>query len=153
MPLSHRAVRWTLLFALLVPCLLLAGGCSPKIDDSTIRRTTVAEVQALLERHGDRVLLIDSRTPDQVSGGTISGAIPLRPGDIDLNRRDPWLSSHAMLVVFGQNPGSTTGRAVAKRLMMARYSDVRLMEAGLDAWVAKGLKTGAPGTPGKSPGR
>lgn len=132
---------------------VLVIGCTPKVDDSTIRRTTVAEVQTLMERQGNRVALLDSRSSQAVAEGTIPGAVPVRPGDIDQRQRDPWLNSFATLVVFGDNPGSSTARAVAKRLMVARYGDVRLMEAGLDGWKARGLPVGEAGTMGRGPAR
>lgn len=149
------ALMSTVLRAFVVVSMLgltvLAIGCSPRVDDSTIHRTTIAEVQTLMERQGDRTALLDTRSSDAVAAGTIPGAIPVRPGDIDLRPRDPWLNSFATLVVFGDNPGSTTARAVAKRLMTARYGDVRLMEAGLDGWKARGLPVGEPGVMGRGP--
>lgn len=151
MPLTKNAPRFAALTLSVITIACLAVGCTQKVDDSTIRRTTIAEVQTLLERQGNRLLLIDSRPQDQVAAGTIPGAVSIRPGDITLTQRDPWLNSFSMLVVFGQNPGSTTGRAVAKRLMTARYSDVRLLEAGLDGWKARGLPVGEAGTVGKGP--
>ncbi|MGP1345386.1 MAG: rhodanese-like domain-containing protein [Phycisphaerales bacterium] len=129
------------------------GGCNHPVDDSRIRRTTVQEVQTLLERNGDRVLLIDSRAQSEVDAGTIPGSVAIRPGEIDLNRRDPWLEGFSVLVVFAENRGSSSARVVSKRLMMARYRDVRLMEAGIDGWRASGGAVGEAGRRGAARAR
>jgi rhodanese-related sulfurtransferase len=128
-------------------CLSLLGGCMGprKVSDRDIEVVDLNRVLELIENQRrspeDReLLLIDSRSRSSFESGHIPGArhLPLQEIDPELGR-DPEIESYDDIVVYADNPGSPTSKAVAKRLMRLRYDDVRLFAGGLEAWLDAGL--------------
>ncbi|MCW5775577.1 MAG: rhodanese-like domain-containing protein [Phycisphaeraceae bacterium] len=123
------------------------AGCSPTTSDRHLDRTriTADEVRRLTveaERQPRAVLLLDTRSEEAFRVGHIPGArridltrLPVRGG------RDPEMESFRSLVVYGDNRGTATTRAVGKRLMELEYRNVRWFADGLNAWVAAGYPT------------
>ncbi|HRQ71564.1 MAG TPA: rhodanese-like domain-containing protein [Phycisphaerales bacterium] len=123
------------------------SGCSPTTSDLHLDRTRIStdEVRRLtldLERQPRAVVLLDARSEQEYRAKHIAGArrieltrLPVRGG------RDPELESFRNLVVYGNNRGTATTKAVGKRLMELEYKNVRWFADGLDAWVAAGYPT------------
>jgi len=87
-------------------------------------------------------VLLDARSEQEYRAKHIAGArridltrLPVRGG------RDPELESFRSLVVYGNNRGTATAKAVGKRLMELEHKNVRWYADGLDAWVAAGYPT------------
>lgn len=123
------------------------GGCGTTTSDRHLDRTRISteEVRRLTldgERQPRAVALLDARSEQEYRAGHIAGArridltrLPVRGG------RDPELESFRSLVVYGNNRGTATAKAVGKRLMELEYKNVRWYADGLDAWIAAGYPT------------
>lgn len=118
----------------------LAGpmGCRSVSDDS-IRTVGLPEVQRPFQKQDDSVLFIDPRPAEAFAAARIPGARNLRLPDIDIKDPDPALSRYKLLIVYGDNPGSSSARGMVKRLLTAGYKHARLFPGGLDAWKAAGM--------------
>jgi rhodanese-related sulfurtransferase len=120
----------------------LLVGCSKSISDRDIQPISLAEVRALTqaERAGS-VLLIDPRSPAAYARGHIPGARNMRLETVsDQEGIDPALERYSALVVYGEDPGTGTGRAMTKRLMTIGYKNVRLFFGGMNEWSRAGLE-------------
>ena len=118
----------------------MASGCTRQITDDDVRRMEADDVARLLQSDRERnALLIDARPVAQREGGTLPGAVNVRLADLTESGRLPALERYRTLVVFGQDRGAASAMAVAKRLMSQGYSDVRLFQGGVNAWVARGF--------------
>jgi len=117
--------------------LTATGGCSPTISDRTVTRieTTLATQRQAQES----ALFIDARPAAAYQSGHIPGAINLRLGELSYTGRDPRLTGRSPLIVYGQNPGSATALALAKRMMELKYSGVEYFEPGIEGWRRAGL--------------
>ena len=123
------------------------GGCGTTTSDRHLDRTRISteEVRQLTldaERQPRAVVLLDARSEQEYRAAHIAGArridltrLPVRGG------RDPDLESFRNLVVYGNNRGTATAKAVGKRLMELEYKNVRWYADGLDAWIAAGYPT------------
>ncbi|MFX8278030.1 rhodanese-like domain-containing protein, partial [Acinetobacter baumannii] len=80
----------------------------------------------------------------------IPGARNIRLDTIDAKERDPALDRYKTIIVYGQTPGPTIERSTAKRLIQAKYDDVRWFEDGFKAWEVSGLPVARP-EPGATP--
>lgn len=137
MPLQLPIIVWTSVAALL---LLATPGCTRKITDDDVRRMGADDVARLVQSERDRnVLLIDARPLAQHEAGALPGAVSVRLADLTDSRRLPALERYRTLVVYGQDRGSASAMAVAKRLITQGYSDVRFFDGGVDAWTARGF--------------
>ncbi len=123
------------------------SGCGTTTSDRHLDRTRIStdEVRRLTleaERQPRAVVLLDTRSEEEFRASRIAGA-----RRIDLTRlrlrggRDPELESFRSLVVYGNNRGTATTKAVGKRLMELEYKNVRWFADGLDGWVAAGYPT------------
>lgn len=150
--IRRPAATWLVVLALapIVAALWLVG-CS-ELSDKVVERVGAEEVsRRLQEDTNGTLLLIDVRRPSEFRAGTIPGAVNLRLGDVAIDGREPALARYESFIVFGQNPGDATAMAMAKRLLTAKYSGVALFEAGVDGWVAAGMRLqpggASPATP------
>ena len=116
-------------------------GCETKISDEVVQRISVTDAAQRLEKAPGTDLFIDTRSVSQFTAGHVPGARLMQLPDVDPESPDPGLNKYKWLIVYGQNPASAAAIAMAKRLMVAEYSDVKLMEEGFDRWVASGLPT------------
>lgn len=118
-------------------------GCSRNITDSKVERIAIERVARLQSSGSEGVLIIDARRPEQFGQGHIPGAKNMRLPDIGEGDKDkdPRLERYRTIVVYGEDPGSASAMAVAKRLMTIGYKDVKLFEAGYSAWQLRGLPT------------
>lgn len=139
-PACKRSVGIVLLAALSVGATCLSA-CAPKISDGVVVRTDAPALARMIqEDKSGTILLIDTRPSADFRAGTIGGAVNMRLGDVESDRREPALTRYSELIVFGQNPGDVTAMAMAKRLLTAGYGDVLLFEAGVDGWVGAGMR-------------
>ncbi len=127
-------------------CLAIIG-CT-KISDKDVLRDAleVSDVAKVVQKGevtagsgGPSTLLLDVRTADAYAAGHLPGARNIRLPQIDPKEKDPDLDRYKTIIVYDQNRGSASGMAVAKRLLIADYDDVRLFEEGFDAWKRAGL--------------
>ena len=142
-PRRPRPVRLLVCAALLGMTFALPA-CKSVSDDS-IRQVGLSEAQRPFQKGDDSVLFIDPRPAEDYAAGHIPGAVNLRLPDVDLNDPDPALNRYKLLIVYGDNPGSSTARGMVKKLLTAEYKHVRLFSSGLDSWKAAGMpvSTGA----------
>jgi len=119
----------------LVVC-LFATGCSHNITDNDVVRIDPNEVN---KRLGDRTLVLDARSEKDFNQGHVPSAQPVKIADIDVQAERPRFPGYKMIVVYGQNPGSGAAMTVAKRLMITKHKNVRLMQGGFDQWTREGL--------------
>jgi rhodanese-related sulfurtransferase len=110
------------------------AACTPNVSDASLTPMERAELADRLERNPNNVLLVDTRSPTDFRRGTIPGAVNLTlrdvPHDVDTER----FERYGVVVVFGEDPGSATARAVAKRLLRRGVDNVYLYEGGVAAW-------------------
>jgi 3-mercaptopyruvate sulfurtransferase SseA len=125
------------LFAALAMMVSLIGGCSPNVKDSTVIPVSAEGAAKRSEQAG--TMIVDTREQARFEAGHIPGARNFRLTDIRLQEQTPELTGHRVLIIYGENPGSAEAMAVAKRLMRAGHSDVRLLDGGFEAWTRAGL--------------
>jgi len=137
--LTPRSLSTILVMSVVMSGLVsgLMSGCTTKISDSVITRISTTEAS---KRQGaGKALFIDTRPGPDFTRGHIPGAINLRLGDISYTDRDPRLTDRSPLIVYGENPGSATAMAMAKRLLELEYEGVAFYEPGFAGWRSAGL--------------
>lgn len=133
-------------FAVLV-ALLAAGGCTgtrnvSDRDLETIDLDGVLKLMELQRAHPDehRLLLLDSRSEKKYLDWHLPGARHMLTADVNPELgRDPAIDAYDRIVVYADNPGSASAKALAKLLMSLRYDGVRVFPGGLQAWRRAGL--------------
>ena len=128
---------------------LLMGGClKSNISDKKIQYIDLARAVDLFEqqkRENDTALFIDARKPERYAEGHIPGARNMRTPDVDLRfGTDPALERYKNLIVYGENPGTATVNAMAKRLIEVGYNGfvkkrVKVFPGGWEEWEITGL--------------
>ncbi len=119
---------------------LVFGGCTTKTNDDSIARVDSAQLSKWLEKGPEKYLILDARPRQEFLSDHIPGARHMELPEVDPEDPDPRLKEYKALVVYGENPGSTRARALAKRLIQARL-DVYWLEGGLSEWKASGRQT------------
>jgi len=140
---------------------LLMGGClKSNISDKKIQYIDLARAVDLFEqqkKENDTALFIDARKPERFAEGHIPGARNMRTPDVDLRYgTDPALERYKNLIVYGENPGTATVNAMAKRLIEVGYNGfvkkrVKVFPGGWEEWEITGLPVEAD-TPEQSEG-
>jgi rhodanese-related sulfurtransferase len=119
------------------------SGCSTKISDRAVARISTSDAG---NRHGrGQALFIDARPAPDFDRGHIAGAVNLRLGDLSYTQRDPRLTGRSPLIVYGENPGSASALALAKRMLDLEYEGVEYFEPGYQGWRGAGLPVEGPG--------
>jgi len=144
-PIRRRPGAGRLICAALALGLTLALPACKSVSDDSIRQVGLSEAQRPFQKGDDSVLFIDPRPAEDYAAGHIPGAVNLRLPDVDLNDPDPALNRYKLLIVYGDNPGSSTARGMVKKLLTAEYKHVRLFSAGLDSWKAAGMPVSTGG--------
>jgi len=143
-PISTRSV----LLILGVLTSTMMGCLKSNISDKKIQYIDLQRAVELFEeqqRENDTALFIDTRKPEQFAEGHIPGARNLRTPDVDLRYgTDPALARYKNLIVYGQNPGTATVNAMAKRLIEVGYNGivkkrVKVFPGGWEEWEITGL--------------
>ncbi len=140
--MRNRLVRGLWVFA---AAFAAAGaGCESNITDRDIQFVSTAEVRDLTRKRleGDEkaVLLLDARPSAAFEQGRLPTAVNTRLTEFppDAKRLERY-TRYDNLIVYGEDPGSASARALTKRLMELRYKDVRMFEGGVRAWREAGL--------------
>ena len=128
---------------------MLMGGCmKSNISDKKIQYIDLPRAVELYEqqqREDDTTLFIDARKPERYAEGHIPGALNMRTPDVDLRYgTDPALERYKHLIVYGENPGTATVNAMAKRLIEVGYNGfvkkrVKVFPGGWREWEITGL--------------
>lgn len=133
---SLFGVTLTLVFAFLTG---VQAGCSGRVSDRSIEPITQAGVSKRLKSTKKNTLILDARDNASFNAGHLKGARRTTLSEIDLTDKTPRFPGFDLVVVYGQNPGSATARALVKRLLQTGHKNVALLEGGYDAWVGAGL--------------
>jgi rhodanese-related sulfurtransferase len=136
-----------LLFLGMLTCTM--GGClKSNISDKKISYIDLPRAVELFEQQrleDDTALFIDARKPERFAEGHIPGARNMRTPDVDLRYgTDPALERYKNLIVYGENPGTATVNAMAKRLIEVGYNGfvkkrVKVFPGGWEEWEITGL--------------
>lgn len=134
----------------------LLGGCHDTINDGDIQFATLTQTRSLLQDKPGVARAIDVRTAKDFDAAHIPGAMNLDLANVSENKDsiDPALARYKSVIVYGQDPGSGTARAMAKRLMRAGHNGVLMFSGGMAEWTGAGLKvdgTGVKGPPQSTP--
>lgn len=143
-PLSTRSA---LLILGILSCAM--GGClKSNISDKKISYIDLPRAVELFEQQkleNDTALFIDARKPERFAEGHIPGARNMRTPDVDLRYgTDPAIERYKNLIVYGENPGTATVNAMAKRLIEVGYNGfvkkrVKVFRGGWEEWEITGL--------------
>lgn len=114
-------------------------GCSKQITDDDIEYMSVTDLHRRLTRDPNKNLPLDARSREEFATERIPGARHIRSTDVDVQDPDPALRGYSALIVYGENPGTSNAAAITKRLMIANFKSVFLLEGGMDAWRRAGL--------------
>ncbi len=148
---------WRIVFGAVVLCGLAGGllcgmgGCKGNLSDKKIEFIDLNRAMELYDEglsDDEAVLFIDVRKHSRFDAGHIKGARNIRVNEIDLRYdADPELLKYDNLVVYGENPGSASARAMAKRMIEGGYNTmlkdrVRLFLGGWIVWESTGLPAG-----------
>ena len=124
------------------------GGCKGGVSDKKIDFIDLNRAMELYDEgleKSETVLFIDVRNKKRFDAGHIKGARNIRVNEIDLRYdADPELLKYDNLVMYGENPGSASARAMAKRMIEGGYNTilrarVRLYLGGWVVWESSGL--------------
>lgn len=152
----HRARSGSVRVVALASAAGFLIGCSKVSDKDVLKEALDLQDVSKIVQRGEvasasgkgTTLLLDVRTAEAFATGHIPGARNIRLPQIDAKEKDPDLDKYKTIIVYDQNRGSASGMAVAKRLLVARYDDVRLFEEGFDAWKRAGLPVESGAKPG-----
>ncbi len=129
--------------ALLAASSLMA--CQGKVSDDSISYLRAGDLAQRIERSPEKNLVIDARSPEEFAAGHIPGARHMSLTDFDPDKPDPELARYSAIIVYGENPASGVARAMTKRLLAARLTDVYLLEGGMAAWRSSGAPVATSG--------
>ncbi|MGE3107879.1 MAG: rhodanese-like domain-containing protein [Phycisphaerales bacterium] len=122
---------------------MLVGCSTDNITEKDHRPIALAEVRALMTgKEASRTLLVDSRLPEKFDEGHIPGARNVQLADARArtgNVLNPQLAEYKNLVVYGEDPGAASPRALTTRLMQLGHKGVRIFEGGYAEWLRAGL--------------
>ena len=116
-------------------CGLVGMGCGADITDKSVIQWTPTQI---VEREDASTLYLDMREPPAYLAGHVPKARLTKLADVNERSDRLRFPGHSMIVVYGQNPGSPSPMAMAKRLMITKHDKVRLMKGGYDEWVRLG---------------
>lgn len=120
-------------------------------EDKTVegyRILTTEEIQLYL-KEGKRIILVDSRSPEEFELGHIPGAINIPEGEVDryYEKNKQKLKSADMVVVYCSGGSCGTSEEVAKELILKGVSTSKMAvdQDGLPGWIRakKPIETGA----------
>jgi membrane protein DedA with SNARE-associated domain/rhodanese-related sulfurtransferase len=101
-----------------------------------MHRITVDELRGLIDE-GQELLILDVRPKEvRAQEGTIPGAVPAHPEDID-----PVVTTYPReleIVVYCACPNEESAAVAAKHLKRAGFQKIRPLLGGIDAWVQAG---------------
>lgn len=119
---------------------VLLGACSGRttgLPAAGVKVVTPAEAQRVIEAGGDRLVVLDVRTPEEFAAGHLSGAMMIDFRASGFPERIRALDRGRQYVVYcrtGHRSGET--RALMKELGFTEVYDI---EGGITAWKDAGL--------------
>jgi rhodanese-related sulfurtransferase len=119
---------------------LILGGCAGNVSEVDLEKVTIklADVRKEMDKWnlGSKVLPVDSRGYADYQAGHLPGAINLGLTGVSGNQGDvnERLAKYSALIVYGNDPGTASARALAKKMMSTGYSNVKYFPEGLAAW-------------------
>lgn len=115
------------------------AGCKTDIRDRDLQTIPVIEARRISTSQD--AVIMDARPANAYAAGHIPGAINVRIDSIEASgpKNPAWAAAPA-IIVYGEDGGSASAKAVARRLMEAEYGRVRLLEGGLAGWRGMGLE-------------
>lgn len=144
----NRAQSVLLALLLGVFAMPMTGCMKSNISDKKIQfidLTRAVELYEQQQREDDTALFIDARTPERYAQGHIPGSRNMRTPDVDLRYgTDPALERYKNLIIYGENPGTASVNAMAKRMIEAGYNGfvkkrVKVFQGGWREWEITGL--------------
>lgn len=120
---------------------LLLVGCAPNVSDNDLQDISLTALQKAMDKNAssknkDLLLLVDARSPKDFAEGHLPDArnmqltaIPDKRGPLDRN-----LERYGSIVVYGNDRGSASARALAKRMLGVGYSNVMVFLGGVEEW-------------------
>ena len=126
-----------LIHGLLASLLLL--GCSPSAQhesDGSVQNVAVNEFSALVQQTPDLVI-VDVRTPEEISLGKIASALEIDFSQPDFEDRIAELSKDKPVLVYCA-AGGRSSRA-AEMMRADGFTKVFNLKGGMNAWTAAGL--------------
>lgn len=93
-------------------------------------------------KDADKTLLVDTRLSEKFDVGHIPGARNLQSSDARAKTGkalNPALAKYKTLIIYGENPASTSARAMTQRLMVLEHDGVLLFDGGWGEWMRAGL--------------
>lgn len=150
---SINGLVWRVLMVLVLAATLglTPGGCASKVSDVDLEDevATLKDVQKAADKPALGILLVDARSRAEWEAERIGQSTNLSLTQVSgrEGEKDPRLAKFSQIIVFGENPGSATARAMAKKLMTTGYSNVKFFPGGMMEWKSANLpiRTGAPG--------
>ena len=138
---TRRFAAATLSGGLVVASLV---GCNAEdITEKDFKPITLAEVRSLTTgKEASKTLLVDTRLPSKFDAGHIPGSRNLQLADAKARTGEvlnPELDRYKTLIVYGEDPGSPSAKAMTMRLMVLQHSGVRIFEGGIAEWLRAGL--------------
>lgn len=135
---TSRRIRAIGAITLAIACTAAWLGCTPPVSDKSIGYVRTGDLAKWIEKSPDKYLILDSRGPEEYDAGHIPGAQRMTLPQLDPDNIDPALGRYSAIIVYGENPGSGVARAMTKRLIQARLTEVYLLDGGIAAWRASG---------------
>ncbi len=126
-----------LAFAILTLGVALTG-CSGRVNDTSIRSVSMSDAANRIDKKPEGTLILDARSGEAFAAGHIPGARLTRLGEVDLTSQEPRFGGWDQIIVYGDDRGSGTARALVKRLLQTKHKNVFLLEDGFTGWRAAG---------------
>ena len=98
-----------------------------------------AEVQALLA--AGTATIVDALPQSYFDQQHLPGAVNLVADDVDARAGDVLPDRNRTVITYCSNPACGNSKAVARRLELLGYRDVRTYPGGIQDWVEAGLPT------------
>lgn len=123
-------------------------GCNKDVSDRDLVTIETPAVKRLVDSSKPgSIRIVDARGPAEFAQGHLPLAKNMTLADMpEGSRLPPWIEPAKTVVVYGQHPGSALARGLAKRLVLAGHSGVKVYEGGFEAWTLAGytVETQAP---------
>jgi len=131
----HGNLGVTCATTMLIATILVGAGCSSsRIDDSVVRQIDDQGAVKAFNAKRKNAIFVDARPDAAYAQGHVPGAVNIRLEHLRDARIVNRLREAPAIIVYGQNPGTASAMALAKRLLAMGMANVELFDAGMDAW-------------------
>lgn len=115
--------------------ILALASCSPSSAKSD--SLSAREAHELIRERPGEVLVLDVRTPQEVAGGTVPGAVVMNFYDTGFKDRLATLDRDKTILVYCHSGGRSAATIEMMRSM--GFADVRHMDGGIIEWLREKL--------------